>query len=639
MNKNKKSKQSLRNAYALLRPHAKPVAPLIILVMALGAVSAAATAGVIALINPIFSLVLVSGEISEPAAAPDLLDPASHLGLGQEGAMDNGYVVAGEWLHSTLGWEWLGEQRLAVLVVVLLVLSLLTVLASISQYAFNQSSNFVSLRMIVGLRLRVTRHLMGLGLHYHGQRKLGDLLSRISADMQMTLTAVMIWFRDLVQNGMLAVFYLLTAAYYQPMLTGIMVISLPLLAVPVTILSKKVRKRSTKSLTSLGASVQVLSQMFLGIRTVKAFRAEDKELERYGELNEEYLKDSMRMVRAKSQTMAWTILSTQMGLGLLFVIVGVGGVHYGWFSDEEALASLMTFFLANAQAYTHIKRFTRSITRIEESVGASERLQELLDEKPDIEESASPTQLNTFEDGIGFRDVTFAYPETEVSAIQGLNLEVKRGETLAIVGSSGSGKSTLMGLVCRFFDPTGGAIEVDGHDLRSLSLDSWMGLFSMVDQAPFLFHTSIAENLRYAKKDATEEQLFDACRAAQIHDFIMELPDGYDTNVADAGARLSGGQRQRITIARALLKGAPILLLDEATSSLDTESERGVQEALDTLMAGRTVIVIAHRLSTIQNADRIAVLENGRLAELGTHAELQAKGGAYARALELQSVS
>ena len=324
---------------------------------------------------------------------------------------------------------------------------------------------------------------------------------------------------------------------------------------------------------------------------------------------------------------------------MLLLIVALGGVRYGWFSGEDAIGSLSLFFLANAQAYTHIKRFIRAITSVEESVGASERLLELLNETPDIVEKSNASDMAEFHDKIAFRNVGFSYPAADAPAIHDLDLEIHHGETLAIVGASGSGKSTLMGLVCRFFDPTSGSIEVDGQDLRDLSLDSWMGSFSMVDQAPFLFHTSIAENLRYAKKDATDQQLFDACRAAQIHDFILGLPEGYETNVADAGARLSGGQRQRITIARALLKGSPILLLDEATSSLDTESERGVQEALDTLMAGRTVIVIAHRLSTIQNADRIAVLENGRLAELGTHAELQEKGGAYARALELQSVS
>lgn len=631
------TKSTLASTYRLLEPHARPILPLILLTMVLGAVGAAATAAVVLLISPVFNLVLFPGAKATDLAAAG--DEGKAIGLGVEGRFDDHYRVAGQWLHDLLGLDWLADQRMAVLVVVLTILVALTVSASGMQYAFSQTSNLVTLRMIVGLRLRITKHLMGLGLHYHGQRKLGDLLSRISADMQMTLTAVMVWFRDLLQSGFLALFYLCAAAFCAPYLTGVMVLLLPILAVPVTILARKVRNRSTKSLTSLGASVQVLTQMFLGIRTVKAFRAETAELERYSELNERYLKDSMRMVRAKSQTLAWTTFSTQLGLGALLAIVSIGAVYFDLFRGEGALGALTGFFLANAQAYTHIKRFTRAVTRIEESVGASERLQELLREKPDIVEDGSSIEVPEFKESIALRGVTFQYPEADGPAVHELNFEVRRGETLAIVGSSGSGKSTLMGLVCRFFDPTGGAIEIDGQDLRTISLDSWTGLYSMVDQSPFLFHTSIAENLRYGKPEATDAELVDACRAAQIHDFIQELPEGYETNVADAGARLSGGQRQRITIARALLKGAPILLLDEATSALDTESERGVQEALETLMSGRTVIVIAHRLSTIQNADRIAVLENGRLAELGTHTELQARGGAYARALELQKVS
>ena len=634
----KKNKQALRSAFGLLAPHARPILPLLILATLLSALAAAATSAVIVLISPVFNLILFA-DLTEEQIKAGADAAGGWTGVGEAGVFDSFFVAVGESIRGGLGGTFLEDPRLGILAAVLFVLVVLTVTASLFQYLFNQLSNYVSLRMIVSLRLRITKHLMGLGLHYHGQRKLGDLLSRISSDMQMTLGAVKVVFCDLMQNGFLAVGYLIAAFSSEPMLTGVMLISMPLVAIPVSILSRKVRKRSTKSLTSLGASVQVLSQMFLGIRTVKAFRAEKDELNRYEQLNKDYLTVSMRMVKAQSQTQAWTTFSTQIGLGVLLLIVGLGGVRYGWFSGEDAIGSLSLFFLANAQAYTHIKRFIRAITSVEESVGASERLLELLNETPDIVEKSNASDMAEFHDKVAFRKVGFSYPAADAPAIHDLDLEIHHGETLAIVGASGSGKSTLMGLVCRFFDPTSGSIEVDGHDLRDLSLDSWMGSFSMVDQAPFLFHTSIAENLRYAKKDATDQQLFDACRAAQIHDFILGLPEGYETNVADAGARLSGGQRQRITIARALLKGSPILLLDEATSSLDTESERGVQEALDTLMAGRTVIVIAHRLSTIQNADRIAVLENGRLAELGTHAELQAKGGAYARALELQSVS
>lgn len=622
---------SMRVTWRLLKPHAQPMIPLLVLTTVLGAVSAAAAASVILLIKPVFSVVLFPN-----LSAEELAKQAKSGLLGDDADKFNDWFLsAGHRLYELFGFDWLADSRMNTLVAVLGVLVVVTVVASLLQYAFNQTSNYVSLRLVVGVRVRVTRHLMGLGLHYHGQRKLGDLLSRISGDIQLTLVAVVIWFRDFLQNGFLGLFYLVFAATMAPLLTGVMILSIPVLAIPVSLLSKKVRKRSTKSLTSLGASVQSLTQMFLGIRTVKAFRAEETELERYGDLNEKYLKDAMRTVRAVSLTQAWTTFSTQIGLGALLLVVGIGGIYFDLFDD---VGSLSGFFIANAQAYTHIKRFVRALTRMEESVGASVRLQELLDEEPDVVEAPGAVELDGFRDKLAFCDLSFEYPEGDGAALSHLNLEVQRGETLAIVGASGSGKSTLMALVCRFFDPTSGRIEVDGHDLRGVSLDSWTSLFSMVDQAPFLFHTSIAENLRYGKRDATDAELVEACKAAQIHDFIESLPEGYATNVADAGARLSGGQRQRITIARALLKGAPILLLDEATSALDTESERGVQEALETLMQGRTVIVIAHRLSTIQNADRICVLQGGKLVELGTHAELSEKGGAYARALELQQM-
>jgi subfamily B ATP-binding cassette protein MsbA len=298
--------------------------------------------------------------------------------------------------------------------------------------------------------------------------------------------------------------------------------------------------------------------------------------------------------------------------------------------------SLLTFFMLISASYKSIKRTMKSMGSVAEAEGACLRLQELVDEAADILQKPDAKELHGLGSGLVLENLGFTYAGEDSPALEGVNLTLHPGETLALVGPSGAGKSTLIDLVARFIDPTEGCIKADGHDLRDLTLQSWTDQYSMVTQAPFLFHDSIEENIRYGKPDASADEVRAACKAADIHSFIEALPQGYATNVADAGSRLSGGQRQRITIARAVLSGSPLLLLDEATSALDTESERAVQASLDQLMEGHTSIVIAHRLSTIRNADRIAVLEKGHLVEIGTHEELLAKEGLYAHLHSLQ---
>jgi subfamily B ATP-binding cassette protein MsbA len=403
---------------------------------------------------------------------------------------------------------------------------------------------------------------------------------------------------------------------------------LPLLAVPISLLGRRVRRSSNRSLSSLGSSVEILTQMFRGIRTVKAFRAEERELDRYRETNDAYMRISMKMVRAMATIAASTALLSNMGFAVLVVLVGILNKRYGFFANGGQMGG---FFLAIATVYTHIKSATGAFNKVQESAGAAERLTDLFRQRVDIVERADAVSIRSLGSGVAFEDVSFTYPTGTRPALDHVTLAVRPGETLALVGASGAGKTTLVDLIARFVDPSAGRIVVDGHDLRDLSLDSWSRQYAMVGQVPFLFHASVRENILYGKPDATQAEVEAAARADNIHDFLLGLPDGYDTLVGDQGARLSGGQRQRITIARAILKGAPLLLLDEATSALDSESEAVVQEALERLMKDRTVIVIAHRLSTIRNAGRIAVLEAGRLVELGSHAELIQRQGVYAR--------
>jgi ATP-binding cassette, subfamily B, bacterial MsbA len=608
-----------RTTWLLLLPHVKKHTWGLLAVCIVGFFAAVGERSVFLLLEPTWAILFDGGAASE-AAAREVPGAFAEISQARSQFME---TILGSLDVSAYA------DKMAILWRVAFVVLFLAAFSGVCQYAFTWLSRRIALLMVVDLRMRLARHLMGLSMKYHDRRHLGDLLSRISADVGSTLAVLNDAARNLVLEPMLALASLAMAFFVAPMATLIMMVGLPTVVIPVTLLGKRVRKGSKKSLTTLGASVQVLSQMFQGVRTVKAFRAEERELESFRRINQEYVGSTMKMVRAIALTNSWTIVFTHAGLGML--VVGIGYLTLNNIGGFGTGGGMVAWFVLVANIYTNMKKTTRMWARVQESVGAAERLQSLLDEPVDLLESPGAKTLTGLGTGIQIEGLSFTYPESDEAALHDLDLEIRPGETLALVGASGAGKSTLIDIIARFRDPSSGALLVDGHDLRELTLDSWTAQYAMVSQTPFLFHATVEENIRYGKPDATFEEIVVAARAAGIHDFIEGLSEGYATDVADMGARLSGGQRQRITIARAILKGAPLLLLDEATSALDTETERLVQAALEELMRGRTVVVIAHRLSTIRSADRIAVFEAGRLVELGTHSDLLDASGAYSR--------
>jgi subfamily B ATP-binding cassette protein MsbA len=485
-----------------------------------------------------------------------------------------------------------------------------------------------SQKMVMHLRNGLYARSVELPLGYFGKNSSGEMISKVINDVNVLQDLISLTIKDLFQESATTLALMGVALWRRWDLTLISVTVLPLALYGVGNLGKRMRQISRRAQEKISDITEFLNESYGGIKIIKAFCRQTGEVRRFEEITRDYYRENMRATRVSE--FAALIMEVVGGLGIAFVI---------WYGGSLIIKGAMTagdftsFLTAIFLVYTPAKRLARVNIGIQQARPPLERVQKLLAEAGEKE---GTKELAPIARGIEFSNVSFIYPSAGQKALHGINLRVDKGEIVAIVGKSGGGKTTLANLLPRFFLPTEGAIYIDGVDISTATFASLRGQFGIVTQEVILFNDTIAANISYAKPGAATEEIIAAAKASYAHDFIVELPQGYETVIGERGMRLSGGQRQRLSIARAILKNPPILILDEATSSLDTASEMMVQKALENLMANRTTLVIAHRLSTVKKADRILVLDKGRIAESGSHTDLCAKGGIYKKLYDLQ---
>lgn len=524
----------------------------------------------------------------------------------------------------------LSEKNTTMLNWIVLSIVVVFVIRGIAYYGQSYLMNYVGQRVIIDIRKAVFEKLQRLSMSFYDKHKTGTIMSYVTNDVSALQSAMVDNVVEMITETVILVASIVMMIYLDWKLFLVTFATFPVVLFFIDSFGKRIRKSGSRIQEAAADITSVLQEVASSTRVIKSFVREGYEVERFD-------KENMNNFRAN---MKYAQLSSTLTPTIEFV-AAVGVSIILWYGGNSVIngsitaGSLVAFLTYAVNISNPIKRLSRVIGNIQKALAAAQRVFDVLDLPEVIKNAPDAKVLPKVKGDVRFNDVSFAYNENE-EVLSHVSFEVKPGEMIAFVGPSGAGKSTVASLLPRFYDATNGSITIDGQDIRKVTLDSLREQVGIVPQETVLFNGSVYDNILYGRLDATREEVEAAAKAANAHDFIMQLPNGYETMLGDRGMNISGGQRQRISIARAILKNPQILILDEATSALDTESERVVQEALDRLMVGRTSFVIAHRLSTIKNADKIMVLEKGQLIEQGNHDELMAMDGLYAHLYKIQ---
>jgi len=534
--------------------------------------------------------------------------------------MDGIFIEKNEWLWLALPLALLG----------------VAVLKAVFSYGVAYLMAYVGNRVVADIRQELFQHLMRLPVGFHDTNTSGRLVSRVMNDVGLMANAASSVVKDIFQNMLTFLAMVGVIVYQNWKLAGLSIIVIPLSAMTMVRMGQRLRRLATSGQERMGDMASTLQETLAGIRMVKAFGREEAEAERFKESNRAFLSTTLK------SNQVWSIGSSHMEV---IGVIGVAAIiWYGGYlviHDTMTPGAFFSFLAAMFMAYTPIRKLSGSNNLIQQALAAAERVYDVLDLESERSQDHGTVPLTGVSHTIEFQGVSLRYENHAVPALAGIDLSIRSGEVVALVGSSGSGKTTLVSLLPRFYEPTGGRILLDGKPLTSYTLPSLRAHIGIVSQDIVLFDDTIRSNIAFGRTGAGHADIEQAAKLAYAHDFILRLPEGYDTVIGERGVKLSGGERQRLAIGRAILRDPSLLILDEATSALDTESERIVQLALSNLMKNRTTLVIAHRLSTIHNADRIVVLDGGTIAEVGSHEELIRQGGLYRRlhALQFQDVT